>query len=384
MKKKIIFFTGSRADYGLMRDIIINIQRKTKIKNNVIVSGSHLSKKFGYTINEIILDKIKNIKSIQILQKKSDDINIANNFSLAVKKISNLLNVSKPSLLVLLGDRYEVLAAAVSAMICRIPIAHIHGGEVTEGAFDDAIRHSISKMSHIHFTTHIKHKKRLMQLGENPKKIFNFGGPGASAIESMKLLKKIEIEKNIRIKLDKEYFLITFHPVTLEKDRALKDFGELLKSLKGFTKVTQIFSFPNSDNENDILIKVLKKYIRENKNAFYVKSLGQKKYLSLLKYSSGIIGNSSSGILEAPSFKIPTLNIGDRQKGRIQAKSILNCMPIKNEISKMIIKMFSKSFKKKISKTKNPFFKKNTIINISKELLKFKSENLKKQFFNIK
>ena len=327
MKKKIVFFTGSRADYGLLRDLIKTIQKKKNIETKVIVSGSHLSKKFGFTLNEILSDRIKNLKKIDILKNKSDDYSIALSFSEAVKKISKQILSTNPDLLVLLGDRYEVLAAAVSATICRIPIAHIHGGEITEGAYDDAIRHSISKMSHIHFPIHETYKKRLIQLGENPKTIFNYGGLGASTIQSMKLFKKQELEKQIKLQLNKKYFVVTFHPVTLEKNKSKKDFYKLLMSLKRFKKNIKKFSFPNSDNENDYLIKMIKKFVMKNDFSYYFKSLGQKKYLSLLKYSSGIIGNSSSGILEAPSFKIPIINIGDRQRGRIQAKSILNCNP---------------------------------------------------------
>lgn len=381
-KKKILFFSSSRSDFGLLSNIILKVQKRLK-NTSLIVSGSHLSKNFGYTIDEILKGNTKNIVKVPILSKTSDDLSVAKTFSKAVDSVAKHLQKIKPSLFVVLGDRYEVLAASISAMINRIPIAHIHGGEITEGAFDDFIRHSISKMSQIHFTAHKEYKRRLVQLGEKKNNIFNYGGLGAAKIKKIQLLSKREILNSLRLKQNKKYIVITYHPNTLDKKLTSIYFNYLLNSLKKFKGIEKIFTFPNFDNENETIISQIEKFKKKNSNVKIFKSLGSIKYLSLIKYSSGVIGNSSSGILEAPSFKIPVLNIGDRQKGRVLAKNIINSGNKEKDINKGLKKLFSRKFLNNIKNTKNPFYKKNTVENISNKLIKYKNKNLKKKFYDI-
>ena len=360
----------------------MKVQKRLK-NTSLIVSGSHLSKNFGYTIDEILKGNTKNIVKVPILSKTSDDLSVAKTFSKAVDSVAKHLQKIKPSLFVVLGDRYEVLAASISAMINRIPIAHIHGGEITEGAFDDFIRHSISKMSQIHFTAHKEYKRRLVQLGEKKNNIFNYGGLGAAKIKKIQLLSKREILNSLRLKQNKKYIVITYHPNTLDKKLTSIYFNYLLNSLKKFKGIEKIFTFPNFDNENETIISQIEKFKKKNSNVKIFKSLGSIKYLSLIKYSSGVIGNSSSGILEAPSFKIPVLNIGDRQKGRVLAKNIINSGNKEKDINKGLKKLFSRKFLNNIKNTKNPFYKKNTVENISNKLIKYKNKNLKKKFYDI-
>ena len=259
----------------------------------------------------------------------------------------------KPDLIIILGDRYEMLAAASAALYSNIAIAHIHGGENTEGAIDEAIRHSITKMSWFHFTATKKYRQRVIQLGESPSRVFNVGGLGVYAISKTNFYSKKELEKKFSIKFKKFNFLVTMHPVTLEGKFSQTNITALLKVLKNYKNSNIFFTMPNADKDNKIITKKIKKFVSENKkNSFFFKSLGLKNYYSILKNIDAVIGNSSSGIIEAPSFKIATINIGDRQKGRIQAKSIINCNPTEKEIYNAIRKINSTSFKKKIKNYK--------------------------------
>lgn len=384
MKKKICIFTGSRAEYSLLFPIIKEIQKnKKKFFCDVIVTGTHLSRNFGYTVNEIKKDKIQNIHQIKILNKNLSDDKICEYMGNGLKKFSKFLNKKKYDFVILLGDRYEILIAAISAMINRIKIVHIHGGEVTSGAYDDAIRHSISKMSSMHFVSHQDYKKRLIQLGENRKFIFNCGGLGAYNIQNTKTLSKENLKKKIKIKFEKKIFLITFHSTTLKKNSTKENLNELLNALSVFQDVTKVFTFNNADSDTDVIYPLFKKFIKNNKNAFLIKSLGRLNYLSLLKHCDVIIGNSSSGILEAPSYQTPTINIGLRQQGRVMPETVLNCDFNRKEITKKIIYSQSLNFKKKLKKLKNPLEKKNTIKIILKNIIKIDRTSLAKKFHDI-
>ena len=263
----------------------------------------------------------------------------------------------------------------------RIPIAHIHGGEVTTGAIDDSIRHSISKLSHLHFPIHDDYRKRLIQLGENPKTIFNFGGLGAYSIKKTKFKSKKELEKILKIDLKKKIFLITFHPTTLEKNKSKYQISNLLSALEKFKDVIKIFTSTNFDHENDIINKEISNFVKKNKNAFFFSSLGHLNYISLLKNTDVVIGNSSSGVLETPSLGVPTVNIGNRQDGRIMSKNIINSKYDKKTITDKIIKALSMN-KKKLQKIESPFYKENTPQNISKKIILFEY-NIKKIFFDL-
>lgn len=375
--RKILFITSSRADYGLLRNVILETQ-KSNSETYLLVTGSHLSIEFGNTIKEIRKDKIKKIIRRKILGKKFKNISISNYLAEIIKATTDVIKKKKPNVIVILGDRYELLGCAISAMIMRVPIAHIHGGELTIGAYDDSIRHSITKLSHLHFPVHENYKKRLIQLGENPKSIFNFGALGAHAISKLNLIKKSSIEKRLNINLKDKIILVTFHPVTLEKNMSNYQIKNLIKFLKTLDNCSIIFTSPNFDNERDILNKEILKFTRKKKNVYFYKSLGSELYLSLMKSAHLVIGNSSSGVLETPSFGVNTINIGERQKGRIMSNNIICCDYDYASINKAYLK-----FKNKSNKSSNLFLKKDTPKNISKKILNFKF-NLKKKFFDIK
>jgi len=384
MKNNIAIFTGSRAEYSLLFPLIKKIQNNFLYNCDVVVTGSHLLKKFGLTIDEIKKDKIKNIYKIKILNENLSDDKICEYMGVALKKFSNFLNKKNYKFIIVLGDRYEMLIAAISALINRIKIVHIHGGEVTMGAYDDAIRHSISKMSSIHYVTHETYKKRLIQLGENKKYIFNCGGLGAYNIRNTKVLDRINLEKNLKIKFQEKIFLITLHSTTLEKLSTERNLKELMIALSKFPSVTKIFTFNNADSDSNSIYPIYKKFLKKNKNSYIIKSLGRLNYLSILNHCNLILGNSSSGILEAPSYKIPTINIGTRQKGRVMPFSILNCNFLHKEIIKKIYYSQSKKFQKKLNKVKNPLEKKNTIEIIINNLSKIDQVSIMKQFNDIR
>lgn len=374
--KKILFISSSRADYGLLKEVIIQTQKLNK-ETFVLITGSHLSREFGKTISEIKKDKIKNIIQKKILGKKFNDIDITNYLMRSIKITRDVIKKLKPKVLVILGDRYEMLGSAIAAMIFRVPIAHIHGGEITQGALDDSVRHAITKFSNLHFPIHEKYKKRLIQLGENPRSIFNFGGLGAHAISKIKILKKKDLEKILKIKLNKKIVLATFHPVTLEKNQSNYQIKNLIKFLNTLNDYTVIVTSPNFDNESNIIKTKLVNYIKKKENFYYFDSLGSRTYLSLMKFAHLVIGNSSSGVLETPSFGTKTINIGNRQNGRIISENIINCDYDFNSIQKAFFKIIKKS--KKVS---NPFLKKNTPISIAKKILNYKY-NLKKKFHDV-
>ena len=374
--KKILFISSSRADYGLLRDVIKETQKINR-KTYLLVTGSHLSNEFGKTISEIKKDKIKNIIKKKILEKKFSESDISNYVAKSIKITSNVIRKLKPDLFIILGDRCEMLGSAIAAMIFRIPIAHIHGGEITYGAYDDSVRHSITKLSHLHFPVHDQYKNRLIQLGENPKTIFNYGGLGAHSISNTKILKKLDLEKILRIKLKKKIILATFHPVTLEKNQSINQIKNLIKFLNRMNEFTIIITSPNFDNETVDLKKEILDFVKKKNNVSYYDSLGNKAYISLMKISYLVIGNSSSGILETPSFGIRTINIGNRQNGRIIPRNVINCDYNLSSINKAFIKI------KKLSISKsNLFYKKNTPIKIAKKILNFKF-NLKKVFYDL-
>ena len=374
--RKVLFITSSRADYGLLREVILETQSLNR-ETYLLVTGSHLSHEFGNTIKEIKNDNVKKIIKRNILDQKFSENKISKYISKSINITSEVIIKKKPDVIVILGDRYELLGSAIAAMILRIPIAHIHGGELTIGAYDDSIRHSITKLSHLHFPVHDVYKKRLIQLGENPKTIFNFGALGAHAMSKIKTLKKSEIEKILKIKLNKKIILATFHPVTLEKNMSKYYIKNLIRFLKKLKNYIIIFTSPNFDSESNILRKEILSLEKKKDNIYFYKSLGSKIYISLMKISYLVIGNSSSGVLETPSFGVRTINIGDRQKGRIISGNIINCNYDVNSMSKAFNKL-----KKKSTKSYNPFFKKKTPIKIAKKILDFKF-TLKKQFFDI-
>jgi len=352
---RICVITGTRAEYGLLRWVMDGINKSETLELQIIVTGMHLSPEFGMTVNDIEYDGFQVNKKLEMLLSSDTPVGVTKSTGLATISFADAFNELSPDIVILLGDRFELLAASTAAMIACIPIAHIHGGETTEGAFDEAIRHSITKMSHLHFVAADPYRQRVIQLGENPKYVFNVGGLGVDNIKKLKLLNLKELEKSLSFKLLEKNFIITFHPVTLENNSSEAQMSELLKSLDELKDVGLIFTMPNSDTDGRVIFKLVEDFCRARTNAANYKSLGQLRYLSCLKYCDVVIGNSSSGLLEAPSFKIPTVNIGDRQKGRIVAKSVINCHAKSQNISEAISNALALKSKNDLVDIKNPY-----------------------------
>jgi len=384
-KRKICIVTGTRAEYGLLYWLMKEIQKDDSLELQLIVTGAHLSPEFGLTY-KLIEKEFKIDKKIEMLLSSDTSVGISKSMALAQISFCEAYEDLKPNILVVLGDRYEMFSAVSSAMIARIPIAHLHGGETTEGAFDEAIRHSITKMSHLHFTSTNEYRNRVIQLGENPKRVFNVGAMGIENIKRLKLLSKDEFEDSINFKLNKKNILVTFHPVTLENKTTSKQFQNLLKAIDKLKDTNIIFTKANSDTDGRNINKMIDDYVLKNKKKSIVfTSMGQLRYLSALQYIDAVVGNSSSGILEAPSFKIATINIGDRQKGRLQAKSVVNVKPKKTDILKGIDKIYSQKFQLKLKNTKNIYGDGECTFKIVEILKTVKLDSiLKKSFYDIK
>ena len=353
--KKICVVTGTRAEYGLLYWFLKEIESDKELQLQVIVTGMHLSPEFGLTYKEIEKE-FKINKKIEMLLSSDTSVGISKSMGLAQISFAESYDELKPDVVVVLGDRYEIFSATSAAMIARIPIAHIHGGEKTEGAFDESIRHSITKMSHLHFTATNEYKNRVIQLGENPSRVFNVGGMGIENIKRLKLLSKDEFEKSIEFKLNIKNILVTFHPVTLENSTAKEQFQQLLDAIDELEDTNIIFTKANSDTDGRVINQMIDEYVTKNsQKSVQFTSLGQLRYLSALQYVDAVVGNSSSGLAEAPSFKIGTINIGDRQKGRIKASSVIDCEPNKDSILKSFEKLYSKEFQETLKTTINPY-----------------------------
>ncbi len=383
--KNICIITGSRSEYYLLKKIIIKLKKEKYIKTSLVVTGSHLSKKFGLTYSDIKKDLIKIDKKINIKIEGDQSLNIAKSTAVGIQKFSEYFNRKKFDLIIILGDRYEIFSSAVAAYINKIPMAHIHGGESTEGSLDEGIRHSITKMSHIHFVATKKYLSRVIQLGENPKLVFNVGGLGVDSIKNTKLILKHTLEKKLNIKFLKKNCLITFHPETLEKTKNNKSITNIIYSIKKFKDMSFFFTMPSADQGSFSIINEIKKFVKNNKNAYFFNSLGHEKYFSLCNHVDFMIGNSSSGILEMPSFKKATINIGNRQKGRIKASSIINISSDKNEILHAIKKVYSRKFQIKVKSTSNPYGKGGASEKIVQIIKKINLKNIiYKKFFDIR
>lgn len=382
--KKVCVVTATRAEYGLLRRVIQEIANDSLLELCLIVTGTHLSEKYGLTIKEIQQDKFPIAESIDILSGEDSCTGICKTMSIAMEKFGEMYERQKPDMLVVLGDRYELIPICSSAMIFGIPIAHISGGELTEGLIDDAVRHSITKMSYLHFPACEEYRRRIIQLGENPGRVFNFGDVGVENIRKMELLSKQELEQDLGIVLN-QYVSVTFHPVTLETNTAEKQLRELLKVIAIHPKIQFIVTLSNADLHGNMINRIFEEAEQNHSNIKCFASLGIKRYLSLLRYAQFVLGNSSSGIIEAPCFGIPTINIGDRQKGRIKAESIIDCEPTAESIKKSIEIALSKDFKEKASNVKSPFGDGDTSHNIVSKIREtlYGHIDLKKKFYDI-
>ena len=380
--RKICVITGSRAEYGLLKWVIDGINKNNNMELILLAAGMHLSPEFGLTINEIKDDGYHITDEVEMLLSSDTSSSICKSVGLGLIGFSEKLKIYQPDIVVLLGDRYEVFSAAVASLISCIPIAHIHGGETTEGAIDEALRHSITKMSHFHFVASEVYKKRVIQLGEDPRRVFNVGGLGIDNIRKINFLSRSEIEQKLNLKFGIKNLLITFHPETLDAFSNRSKTTELLSALKLFKDITLIFTMPNADTNGRIIGDLIKRFCDTRENAYYYKSLGQKNYFSCLNYCDGVLGNSSSGILEVPTFKKGTINIGDRQQGRLRANSVIDCEPNKEEIINAINKLYLKEFNRKIKNVSNPYGKEGTNEAIVGILGEVNLENIIKKRFN--
>ncbi len=382
-KRKVCVITGTRAEYGLLYWLIKEIDLDKELSLQLIVTGMHLSQEFGLTYKEIEKD-FKIDKKIDILSSSDTDLDISKSMSIAQRSFAETFEELKPDIIVVLGDRYEILSSVTAAMIARIPIAHIHGGESTEGVIDEAIRHSITKMSHLHFTAAEEYRNRVIQLGENPKRVFNFGGMGIENINKLNLLSKEEFEKSIDFKLNKRNILVTFHPVTLENNSAKVHFQELLDVIDELEDTNIIITKANSDSGGRVINSMIDDYLARNYHkSIGFTSLGQLRYLSAMQHVDAVVGNSSSGIIETPSFKIGTINIGDRQKGRIKADSIIDCLPNKKSIRNAFKILYSKGFQSKLKNTESPYGSGSASKEIVEVLKTVELNNIiKKSFYN--
>lgn len=382
--KKIAVITGTRAEFGLLSPLLDEIRNDEKMQLQLVVTAMHLSPEFGFTVDEINKKGFKIDKKIECLLSSDSAIGITKSVGLAMIGFADALNELSPDLVIILGDRTEMLAAATAAMLGNIPIAHIHGGETTEGAYDESIRHAITKMSYLHFTSTESYRRRVIQLGENPNRVFNVGAIGLDSINNLVLLDRNEFEKAIDFKLGKRNILVTFHPVTLEKQSAEMQFKAILNVLDSLEDTNFIFTHANSDKNGRIINHLIEEFVHQNlKRAVAFKSLGHLRYLSALNHVDVVLGNSSSGIIEVPYFKIPTINIGDRQKGRIMSDSVIQTNSSSEDIMLACNKAFDISFRDKINNQEQLYGSGNTVIQIMEIIRDLNIYNLKKSFYDI-
>lgn len=384
--KKVCVVTGTRAEYGLLRPLIQKINNDVDLELQLVVTGMHLSPEFGLTYQEIEQDGFKITERNEMLLSSDTPNGITKSIGLGTIGFADVFSKIAPDMVVLLGDRYEALAAATAAMVHRIPIAHIHGGELTEGIIDEAIRHAITKMSILHFTATEKYRNRVIQLGEQPDKVFCVGALGVENIKTQILMSKKELEKSMCFKLDSPYILVTFHPVTLENNTVKEQLENLLEALDQVSDYQIVFTKANADTDGRIINQKIDEYVGKNNNrAVAIASLGMMRYLSALQYCDMVVGNSSSGIIEVPSFHIPTVNIGDRQKGRVRGKSVVDCGYTSKEIANAIYTAQMMNKNGTLQNVDNPYEGKNTsetILSVIKNNLA-QNIDLKKHFYDI-
>lgn len=383
--RKICVVTGSRAEYGLLSGLMRAIQEDKDLQLQVIATNMHLSPEFGLTYREIEKDGFQIDKKVQMLLSSDTPNATTKSVGLATIGFADAYEDLQPDLIVVLGDRFEILAAVSAALFFKIPVAHLHGGEITEGAYDDSIRHAITKMSHLHFTSTEAYRQRVIQLGEQPDRVFYVGAIGVENIKRVSLMSQAELENSIRFKLGEKSLLVTYHPVTLENHTAADQCQNLLEALDEFPEYKVIFTLPNSDTDGRVIIRLINEYVSlHSERCMAIPSLGLQRYLSALKCVSAVVGNSSSGIIEVPSFGIPTLDIGNRQKGRIAAESVVHCGNDSRSIIEGMQQVLSDVFRKQVKHVLNPYEKRDTTKNIYKIISTYPLENLRqKKFYDV-
>jgi len=355
MTRKICVITGTRAEYGLLRWVMQGIKDDPELTLQVIATGMHLSPEFGQTYREIEEDGFRIYRKVEMLTSSDTPVGIAKSMGLGLIGFADALNDSRPDIIVVLGDRFEIFSAVATALVARIPVAHLHGGETTAGAFDEALRHSITKMSHLHFVAAEEYRQRVIQLGEQPERVFLVGGLGVDNIKRLTLLDRAELEASLDFRLGQKNLLITFHPVTLETATAADQMAELLAALAELRNTQLVFTLPNADTDGRVLIRMVEQFVVQHANACAYASLGQLRYLSCIRHVDGVVGNSSSGLAEVPSFRKGTINIGDRQRGRLQAASVINCEPTRRSIAAALERLYDADFQAGLGQVRNPY-----------------------------
>jgi GDP/UDP-N,N'-diacetylbacillosamine 2-epimerase (hydrolysing) len=355
MTRRICVVTGTRADYGLLRWVMQGIKDEPQLELQVLATGMHLSPEFGLTYKEIERDGFHIDRKVEMLTSSDTPAGIAKSIGLGLIGCADALRELQPDLLVVLGDRYEILAAVAAALVARLPVAHLHGGETTEGAFDEAIRHSITKMSHLHFVAAEEYRRRVIQMGEQPDKVHLVGGLGIDNIRRLQLLDRPALEQALDFRLGAKNLLMTFHPATLDDASSREQMTELLAALDSLKDTHLLFTLPNADTDSRVLIEMVRQYVATRPNARAYTSLGQIRYLSCVAHVDGVVGNSSSGLTEVPTFRKGTVNIGDRQRGRLQAQSVINCEPTRQSISAAVDRLYSADFQCVLAYVRNPY-----------------------------
>ena len=354
MSRTICVVTGSRAEYGLLRWVMQGIKDHPDLILQVLATGMHLSPEFGLTYRCIEADGFVIDRKVEMLTSSDTATGVTKSVGLGLIGFADALQELRPDIIVLLGDRFEIFAAAAAALIARIPVAHLHGGESTEGAFDDALRHAITKMSHLHFVAAEVYRRRVIQLGEQPTRVHLVGALGIDNIRRLKLLDRRDLEASLGLELGVRSLLVTFHPATLDTEGAASQMGALLAALGDLVGTQLIFTLPNADTGGRSLIEMVHEFVGRHPNARAFNSLGQLRYLSCLAHVDGVVGNSSSGLLEAPSLKTGTVNIGDRQRGRLRANSVIDCDPTREQIAVALQQLFSEDFRARLQSVRNP------------------------------
>lgn len=379
--RTICVVTGTRADYGLLQWVMDGIRRDPMLRLQIAATGTHLSAEFGMTYREIEADGFAIDRKLNILTADDTPVGVTKAIGRGVIAFADAYAELKPDIVVLLGDRFEILSAATAALIAGLPLAHLHGGEITEGAFDDAIRHSITKMSHLHFVAAEPYRQRVIQLGEAPERVFLTGGLGVDTIRKTRLLDRDALEATLDFKLGKKNLLVTFHPVTLEKGAAPVQMAELLKALGSLKETHLILTLPNADTGSRELIAMIEDFVVSRPHARAYTSLGQLCYLSCMAHVDGVVGNSSSGLAEAPSFRKGTVNIGDRQRGRLKAASVIDCEPDCASIVAAVRKLYSRSFQASLENVQSPYGDGGASEKIIDVLKHFNIDNITKKSF---
>ncbi|MBF0553526.1 MAG: UDP-N-acetylglucosamine 2-epimerase (hydrolyzing) [Nitrospirae bacterium] len=383
---KVCIITSSRADYGIIAPLMRQVKSDSNMCLQVLVTGMHLSHEFGYTYMEVEKDGFSIDEKIEIILSSDTQQAICKSMALAMAGFPVAYERLKPDVIVVLGDRFEIFCAVTAAIVYRIPVAHIHGGELTEGAFDNAFRHCITKMSHLHFTSCEVYRQRVIQMGEEPEYVFNVGAIGIDNISNYNLLPLKELQKELGVTFNKYNLLVTFHPTTLEDNTSEMQFNSLLNALDTLEDTTVIFTKTNADTYGRIINTLIDQYVKDHSySAVSFISLGQLRYLSLLQFVDAVVGNSSSGIIEAPSFKIGTIDIGDRQKGRVKANSVINCMATTEDIIHSIETLYSDEFQGMLKDVVNPYDGGGDAAIKIKDVLKANSGRfiIKKHFYDI-